>query len=149
METNFTNIKERILYYTDFKGFSKERFFSDLGVTYGNFKGSAKEKALSSDVLAKIVTKYPEINTHWLLTGKGEMLLKEPITAPTVDQVPDAGNAQAVELLEKEVATLKEALKEAYKENGRLELYLEQAKEAIVALKKSDSGIGVPELKNK
>ena len=74
METNFTNIKERILYFTDFKGFAKEKFFDDLGVTYGNFKGKAKEKSLSSDILAKIVSNYPEINSEWLLTGNGEML---------------------------------------------------------------------------
>ncbi|MDV4024214.1 peptidase S24 [Elizabethkingia anophelis] len=74
METIFTNIKERILQYTDYKGFAKEKFFDDLGVTYGNFKGKAKEKALSSDVLAKIVTTYPEINPEWLLTGTGKML---------------------------------------------------------------------------
>lgn len=64
METNFTNIKERILYLTDIKGIAKEKFFEDLGVTYGNFKGKAKEKALSSEVLAKIVSKYPDINPN-------------------------------------------------------------------------------------
>ena len=74
METFFTNIKERVLYFTDYKGFAKEKFFEELGVTYGNFKGKAKEKALSSDVLAKIVSKYPELNPEWLLTGEGEML---------------------------------------------------------------------------
>ena len=74
METFFTNIKERVLYFTDYKGFAKEKFFEELGVTYGNFKGKAKEKALSSDILAKIVSKYPELNPEWLLTGEGEML---------------------------------------------------------------------------
>ena len=74
METFFTNIKERVLYFTDYKGFAKEKFFEELGVTYRNFKGKAKEKALSSDVLAKIVSKYPELNPEWLLTGEGEML---------------------------------------------------------------------------
>ncbi|MGV9003993.1 S24 family peptidase [Flavobacterium sp.] len=74
METNFTNIKERILYITEFKGIGKEKFFEDLGVTYGNFKGKAKEKSLSSDVLAKIVTKYKDINPEWLLTGNGSVL---------------------------------------------------------------------------
>ena len=29
---------------------------------------------LRSDLLTKIIETYPEINTHWLLTGKGEML---------------------------------------------------------------------------
>ena len=73
METILTNIKERILHYTDLKGFPKEKFFEELGVTYGNFKGEAKKKALSSDVLAKIVSKYNDLNPEWLLTGSGSI----------------------------------------------------------------------------
>src|SRR5574343_128494 len=75
METIFTNIKERILEIPVNKGISKEKFFTDLGVTYGNFKGKAKEKSLSSDVLAKIVTDYPDIDPTWLLTGRGKMFV--------------------------------------------------------------------------
>ncbi|PKH52896.1 hypothetical protein CXF68_20300 [Tenacibaculum sp. Bg11-29] len=72
-----TNIKERVLQITDLKGISKEKFFNDLGVSYANFKGKAKEKALSSDVLANIIAKYPEISSYWLLTGEGEALLSK------------------------------------------------------------------------
>lgn len=89
METFFTNIKERVLYFTDYKGFAKEKFFEELGVTYGNFKGKAKEKALSSDVLAKIVSKYPELNPEWLLTGEGEMLKSDNNTPAVAEpQIP-------------------------------------------------------------
>lgn len=77
MATIFSNIKERVLYISESKGITREKFFEDLGITYGNFKGKAKEKALSSDVLAKIITKYPEISSEWLLTGNGEMLKSE------------------------------------------------------------------------
>lgn len=91
METIFSTIKERILEYTDRKGLSKEKFFSELGVTYGNFKGKAKEKSLSSDVLAKIVTKYTDINTDWLLTGNGKML-KEEITSSSTSPIQIYGN---------------------------------------------------------
>lgn len=77
MATIFSNIKERVLYISENKGITREKFFDDLGITYGNFKGKAKEKALSSDVLAKIITKYPDINPEWLLTGKGDMLKDE------------------------------------------------------------------------
>ena len=80
MATIFSNIKERVLYISESKGITREKFFEDLGITYGNFKGKAKEKALSSDVLAKIITKYPEINSEWLLTGNGEMLKSEGAT---------------------------------------------------------------------
>lgn len=74
MDTIFSNIKERVLYIPEFKKISKEKFFANIGVTYGNFKGKAKEKALSSDILAKIVSNNPEFNSTWLLTGEGEML---------------------------------------------------------------------------
>lgn len=77
MATIFSNIKERVLYISENKGITREKFFDDLGITYGNFKGKAKEKALSSDVLAKIITKYPDVNPEWLLTGKGDMLKSE------------------------------------------------------------------------
>lgn len=77
MATIFSNIKERVLYISENKGIAREKFFDDLGITYGNFKGKAKEKALSSDILAKIVAKYPDISPEWLLTGRGEMLKPE------------------------------------------------------------------------
>ena len=80
MATIFSNIKERVLYISENKGITREKFFEDLGITYGNFKGKAKEKALSSDVLAKIIAKYPEISSEWLLTGNGEMLKSEGAT---------------------------------------------------------------------
>ena len=80
MANIFSNIKERVLYISENKGITREKFFDDLGITYGNFKGKAKEKALSSDVLAKIITKYPDINPEWLLTGNGKMLKSEGAT---------------------------------------------------------------------
>lgn len=80
MATIFSNIKERVLYISENKGITREKFFDDLGITYGNFKGKAKEKALSSDVLAKIITKYPDVSPEWLLTGNGKMLKSEEAT---------------------------------------------------------------------
>ncbi len=67
-------IKERVLQIAEYKGFSKEKFFKKIGMTYGNFKGSAKKTPLNSDAVAKILTNFPEINPLWLLTGEGEML---------------------------------------------------------------------------
>jgi len=74
MERNLSNIKERILHYTDFKKISKTKFFENIGITYGNFKGKQKYTTLNSDVLDIILAKYSDINPEWLLTGKGSML---------------------------------------------------------------------------
>jgi len=86
METIFSNIKERVLQLTEAKHVSKEKFFEEIGVTYGNFKGKAKGKALSSDTLATIVAKYPDINSEWLLTGNGHMF--KPDLTPEVIKAP-------------------------------------------------------------
>lgn len=56
------------------KGFTKEFFFNEIGMTYGSFKGSQRKSSLNSDALERILSKFPDINAQWLLTGKGEML---------------------------------------------------------------------------
>lgn len=134
METIFTNIKERVLYFTDYKDFAKEKFFEELGVTYGNFKGKAKEKALSSDILAKIVSKYPEINPEWLLTGKGPMLKSEP--QPAVSSPQPQENDKYISSLEKQIALLEKnnALQE--RENAYLSEKIKNLQEELAQLKK-------------
>lgn len=81
MEEKITNIKERILYYIDYKGITKDHFFSELSeIAYGSFKGVSKKSALNSNAIAEIVTKYPDLSLTWLITGKGEMLVKNRVT---------------------------------------------------------------------
>lgn len=86
MEKKFSNIKERVLYFAKNQGFSVEYFLSSIEMTYGSFKGKAKEGSLNSDAIAKILTNYPNINIEWLLTGKGDMIKfsNENIDKPTV-----------------------------------------------------------------
>ena len=81
MEEKYTNIKERCLYYAKNQGIGVENFLKSIDMTYGSFKGKAKLGSLNSDALAKIYTKYPNINPEWLLVGKGNMLktTEEPI----------------------------------------------------------------------
>lgn len=67
-------IKERVLKIAEYKGIPKEQFTTEIGMTYGSFKGSAKNRPLNSNAIEKILTIVPEINPEWLLTGTGEML---------------------------------------------------------------------------
>jgi len=86
MEDKTTNIKERILLIAEKKGLSKEKFFEDLGLTYGNFKGKSKSTPINSNALADISTKYSDIDLKWLLTGEGEMI------KPTLEHVDHSSN---------------------------------------------------------
>lgn len=74
MENKITKIKERILLYAQYKGIAYEKFTESIGMTYGNFKGSAKERPINSDALENILSKYNDINPVWLISGIGNML---------------------------------------------------------------------------
>ncbi|WP_432221291.1 hypothetical protein ACRASX_11235 [Flavobacterium sp. TMP13] len=73
MDKNISFIKERILQYAEYKGIGKEKFIENLGMTYGNFKGKQKLTSVNSDFLDSILSKYPQINIEWLLSGVGEI----------------------------------------------------------------------------
>ncbi len=71
-------IKERIIELIEFKGLPKEKFYSDIGMTSANFRGTAKERPLNSNTIENIISVIPDVNIDWLLTGK-EPMLKEDI----------------------------------------------------------------------
>jgi phage repressor protein C with HTH and peptisase S24 domain len=80
-----TNIKERVLKLSDYKGIKKEVFFKELGFSYANFKGIQKKSALNSDAVDIILSKYKDISAEWLISGTEPMLkvnniIKEPET---------------------------------------------------------------------
>lgn len=78
-DIKIANPKEKILEYIEYKGFRKEKFFTSLGLNYGNYKGQAKKQRLNSEDLAIIISSYPELNSNWLLTGEGSMIKDEGI----------------------------------------------------------------------
>ena len=90
MENNFSNIKDRILKVAEIYKVSKEKFFEELDISYGNFKGSAKKTPINSLFLEKLLTKYPDLSADWLITGKGPMYRSDlPVAHPATE--PNAG----------------------------------------------------------
>jgi len=66
------NTKERLLSFLSFLKIGQNKFAKQCGFSeslISNSKGS-----IGSEVLNKIISKYPELNINWLLTGEGEML---------------------------------------------------------------------------
>lgn len=70
---------KRLLHIIDYQGFKNINDFALNGLKY---ESSSKLNRLkdeknkpSVEILLDIATNFPNINTHWLITGKGEMLL--------------------------------------------------------------------------
>jgi hypothetical protein len=68
--------KEKIKQYLEYKGISKNKFYNETGLSIG-FLDSGN--SLGVDKLKIIINKYSDINTDWLITGKGDMLLNSDI----------------------------------------------------------------------
>lgn len=74
MSNKYSNIKERVLEIPVIKGITKQKFFKDIGMSYGNFTGKSKETPLNSNAISNISSIFPDINLNWLINGQGEML---------------------------------------------------------------------------
>ena len=69
-----TTVKERILMICEEQTVSKTKFFTQFGQSYSNFTGRDKKSPISSEFLTRMVIKYSNYNSHWVLTGLGEMV---------------------------------------------------------------------------
>lgn len=83
MDKIFSNIKERALYIAEINRIPKEEFCQSIGMTYGSFKGSAKDRPLNSDAIENILTLY-DVDAKWLLTGEGSVSKSEVNEPPQV-----------------------------------------------------------------
>lgn len=64
-------IKQNILKYLDFIGVSQYKFYKKTGITRGVL---AQNNGMSEENITRFLDHYKNINTEWLLSGKGEML---------------------------------------------------------------------------
>lgn len=65
-------LKGRLLIFLKYTGIGQTAFENNVGIARGyisNNKGN-----MTSKVIDRIRSAYPELNTDWLLTGRGEML---------------------------------------------------------------------------
>ena len=65
------NEKEKIKYYLENKGISKNKFYTQTGLSVG-FLDSGN--SLGVDKARIIINTYPDINLEWLVLGKGKMI---------------------------------------------------------------------------
>lgn len=85
MDDKKSNIKDRVVQIAERLDISKEEFFRTIEMTSANFRGKAKVTPLNSNAVVNIITKYPQIDLYWLLSGtpqeefkKHQAIVQEP-----------------------------------------------------------------------
>lgn len=76
-------MKERLMEFIKEKDISNRKFLLKCGLS-GTYISTLTGNP-SGDTLKKIEAAYPELNTEWLLTGKGTMLKNEAVMPPADD----------------------------------------------------------------
>lgn len=100
MENKFTNIKNRVVQVAEKQNVSKEYFFKSIGMTSANFRGKAKETPLNSNAIVNIITKYPDIDLHWLLRGFSKK--EKPDVETLVEEPNDKYSSECISCEEKD-----------------------------------------------
>ena len=60
--------------FAENQGMPKGEFYEKISVPQSNFGGKSMESSLSSAKITEILNKFPDLNSDWLLLGRGEML---------------------------------------------------------------------------
>lgn len=113
-------VTHRLNEYITHKRLSIFAFEMAIGASKGGIAKPLKNHTtFGVNILTRISEVYPDLNMHWLVTGKGEMLIGQPATTETAPPTDAALFKENIELL---------------RENRQLRLELE-------ALKKSTSTV--------
>lgn len=70
--TQTNTFKERLLYFIRYMNLTTKAFEQSIGVS--NSYIANLRKRMGDDVLKNTLSKYPQLNREWLLTGDGQML---------------------------------------------------------------------------
>jgi hypothetical protein len=105
------NSIERLRQFIENQKVSERKFFLKSGLPVGAFN---KIKSIGSENLKKISIAFPEINMDWVITGRGEMILKnEEKSSPDQEQLIAslqqnlADKEKVIALLESQVTAVK------------------------------------------
>lgn len=119
MVNKFTNIKDRVLTIAKKQPMTIEKFFTSIGMTSASFRGKAKDSPLNSNAIVNIITKYPEVDLHWLIMGDAPsnaykksddtsmMLQEDPLSYPSKCTSCDE-KLEKIKMLESQIKELQQ-----------------------------------------
>ena len=109
MENN-TKISVRIKQFIDYKKLTINKFSDSVGASNSYFNKLFKnEGTIGSDKIENILNTYPEINSKWLLTGKGNMFVeysKNESSTYITNEPPENYEPSVISGLKKEIECL-------------------------------------------
>lgn len=71
-------MKDRLKQFIDYKQLNILKFSEKIGINEGTIRKIINDNSgIQSKNLEKIANAFPELNLHWLITGRGPMLLDE------------------------------------------------------------------------
>jgi transcriptional regulator with XRE-family HTH domain len=129
-------VKDRLIEFLEYKDLSQAKFAGKIGVSKGYVNNMTENP--TQETITSIKNKFPELNTEWLLTGKGEMLRNNinevngngnTSVAGNGNQITTANIAEMLELqkgYQKMIKTSQEQLSESQSQISRLIAIIEQ-----------------------
>lgn len=76
---------DRLFKFMEHKGLSQNQFEITCGLPHSDIR--SRKQGPTASYVAKIITKFPELNLNWLVSGKGPMLVGRQETK-TTKQIP-------------------------------------------------------------
>lgn len=103
---------DRLYQYLENKNLTAYAFERACGIANGYLKKQFNGKGtLGSEILDKIHSRYPELNTVWLLTGEGEMLIGDSgVKMLEIDKEYLTIKDEIIDLLKNQISVLEENL---------------------------------------
>ena len=112
------SVKERLLQFADSQGIPKMEFYKKISVVQSNFSGKGGESALSTDKIMQILMMFPDLNSDWLLLGRGEMLRSD--AQKTVSSSADSVPWSRYDAAQQEIGALRTRLEQSDEYVARL-----------------------------
>lgn len=123
------NIKDRFIIFIEYKRLSKRKFQESIGVSNSYIQNITN--SIGADVLNRIISTYPELNTQWLIYGKGEML---NTNSSEIDTTKPSVPYEFVQAMIDERKRHDEMNAELIRQNGELIEMLQERKKTDVHL---------------
>lgn len=123
------NIKDRFTIFIEYKRLSKRKFQESIGVSNSYIQNITN--SIGADVLNRIISTYPELNTQWLIYGKGEML---NTNSSEIDTTKPSVPYEFVQAMIDERKRHDEMNAELIRQNGELIEMLQERKKTDVHL---------------